>query len=124
MHSLKKKLFQKFSKEGIIGCYFSNDPPGKEIEINFRIFFLNETDLNDLGIKDYNDALELDFTKALTTKNERNVRVMIFKCAEVAQYILSKGFIGLHKDGKQIEDIDKEIVNKYLNYYQELLNKN
>ena len=120
MNSLKKALFQKFTNDGIINCYFPMNIPAKEIEVSFRIFFLNETDLNIRGIKDYKEALELDFSREITPKNEKNVMIMLFKCAELVHLMLSEGFVGSAPEGRRLEEIDKDLVAKFLTHYRNL----
>jgi hypothetical protein len=120
MHSLKKRLFQKFTKEGLVGSGFGIQTPAEDMEKLFRIVFLNESDMDERGVLSYSEALDLDFSKEITGKNERNVRVLIFKCADMAQIMLEKGFVGKHPDGRKVEEIDKEIVMRNYEYYKQL----
>ena len=122
MNSLKKMLFKRFDKEGgLIGSFFPLNPPAVNLETSFRIFFLVENDLNELGIKNYEQVKDLDFTKEITQRNERNVRVFILKCALLSKEFFETTFVGSHSDGKKIEDLDKELIERYISYYKSLI---
>jgi SET domain len=124
MSSFKKNLFNAIKTEGLAGAHFTPEPPAIDMESTFRVFFLNETDLDGLGVKDYAEAENIDFTKQINDKNEKNVRTMILKCALMYNSILTDAFVGTHPYGKKIEDIDKSLIEKHVKYYGDLLDYN
>lgn len=121
MKTLKHELYKKHSQSGIIGIELNYKPPATEVEKTMRILFLNDSDMDELGVKEYSQVMELDFNKVLTQRNERNVRVALFKCADMACEISRQGFVGEEPNGEKIENIDKKIAQDHLDYYKNLL---
>lgn len=118
MSKLKSELLRRFSEIGLADCSFSHILPDIELETVFRIVFLNETDIQDLGISKYSDLFNLDFKKPITTRNQRNIEIFLFKASEMMKEILEKGFQGKHPLGREIENYDKEIVQRQLSFYR------
>jgi hypothetical protein len=117
MSKLKIRLFQKFTKNGLAECGFSRMVPDVDLETVFRIVFLNESDIRELGVKSYQDLFRVDFSRSLNPKNQRNVELMLFKASEMMSEILEDGFTGKHPLGRQIEENDKSLIKQHLNYY-------
>ncbi|OMJ89460.1 hypothetical protein SteCoe_8356 [Stentor coeruleus] len=121
MNTLKREIFKKHSQNGIIGMGLNYKPPAYDSEKTLRIVFLNESDMDEMGIKEYSQAVELDFDKMLTQRNERNVRVVMFKCADMVCEILRQGFVGEEPNGEKMEEVDKKIAQSHLDYYKNLI---
>ena len=118
MSKLKSELLSRFTEFGLADCGFSHIVPDIELETVFRIVFLNETDIQDLGITKYADLFKIDFKKEITKRNQKNAEIFLFKANEMMKEVLEKGFQGKHPLGREIEDYDKDIVQRQLNYYR------
>ena len=120
-NSLKKKLFEKWNCSDLQRAVLPKDPPASDLEVAYRIFFLQMDDLKELGKTSVDQAFEVDFTKEVAVKNERRMKTLILKLVDFHIRCQPEEMEGESELGKKLERTERKILFTYLEHYRKLL---
>jgi hypothetical protein len=123
MYSIKKAIRVKQGVKDLTILPVSKNLPLLYWEQVYRAYLLRIVDMEELGIEDIADCIDLDYTKQLTVKNEMNMCLFLLKAAGFHYRCIPDDAKGTFPEGVTIEQEELDTFWTVKTYYNDKFDK-